>query len=1027
MPKFIQGDLFEDFAPQQKKPPPQPERLAAPPPAAKPEPAEETAVPKPLPESATATRPIFLGWDRPVLDAATDLLIGPHSGERLIDLSHLLVIVPTLHAGRRLRETLATRAADFDGAVVPPMVAPPEFLISPRHARPAGGLEVAGGAQILLLWADLLRSIELDDFRNLFPIDPVERSFNWAIQTAGDILKMRKTLGEAGLSIAGAAGVLADQGMEPARWRELAKLERRALLKLESVALRDHESARREAADLGQVPPGITRVIVLATPDPTPLVIRALRNISTHTPVDVAIHAPETKANHFDHWGRPITDLWTAQEIEIPEPLNTVHLSADPASQAELAAQLLSNHEQPSGLVAIGVPDEEVIPPLGRELESCGLAAFDPAGEPLQHHEMFYLLRVIADLLTARPYPAFAQLIRIPDFARAAAEQFAADGGKPFDHLAVLRNFDSLHSDHLPDNLEHTANALPKRRSDDRVPEQAFLLTLVNRWLNRLESEPLGRALPDFLTMVYAHREFDPATAADRTYTEISSAILTYLDELESPLTGNLKTPPAAADLLNLLLQLLANQPYYPDREHPGDRPVIDLQGWLELLWEDAPHLIVTGFNEGQVPDAIIGDAYLPNRARAALGIRDNEHRLARDSYLLTALIESRRSGGRIDLVVGKAAADSTPLSPSRLLFRCPDEQLPARAKQLFKGELEQTHAQPAAWTRAWRLEPPALPPDAKLRQRMYVTQFSDYLRCPFRFFLKHGLGMEEFDREKLEMDNRDFGNLCHDALEQFGRDESIRDSTEYPQIRDYLIEQLDKHVARRYGSTLTVPIMIQLESAKQRLDWAARIQAKERAAGWGIIDVEWSLPYDPDTKLPTWEIDGMPIAFKIDRIERHDVTGEFRVLDYKTSDKAQSAADSHLHTLNYYQNPEEFPDYALTTGADGKLQHWTNLQLPLYMFAMREKYPEAADTSIYAGLFKLPKASSETKIDVWETLTANTLRSARECVSAVIENIRQENFWPPTPTRQSPKWDPFAKLFFEDPVAAVKAPAPEK
>ena len=66
---------------------------------------------------------------------------------------------------------------------------------------------------------------------------------------------------------------------------------------------------------------------------------------------------------------------------------------------------------------------------------------------------------------------------------------------------------------------------------------------------------------------------------------------------------------------------------------------------------------------------------------------------------------------------------------------------------------------------------------------------------------------------------------------------------------------------------------------------------------------------------------------------------------------------------------------------------------------------------------------TSETKIDLWEELGTNTLKSARECVSAIIENIRQQNFWPPTPTRQSPAWDPFAKLFFEDPEAAVTAP----
>lgn len=1007
MPKFIQGDLFGDVPPKQPpaaEPAKQPD--PTPVPVAPTQPATEASK---LPASTERT---FLGWEQPLLDTAAEHLLRNHAGQRLIDLSDLLVVVPTQNAGRRLREALATSADQSDGAVIPPMVVPPEFLISPTNARPADATPVAGNAQVLLLWADILRSIDLDRFRHLFPVDPVERSFNWAIQTAGDILTMRKTLGEAGLSITAAADILAENSMEPARWRQLADLENRADIRLIREGLTDIESARREAAELGQLPPEINRVIVLATPDPIPLAIDALRQISAHTPVEIAIHAPESRANHFDIWGRPITELWTGENVDIPEPLDTIHLSANPAGQAELAARLVANHEDPAGLVAIGVPDEEAIAPLERALANREFCAFDPAGEPLQNHPVFYLLRVIGDLLSARPYDAFAQLIRIPDFAQAAADQYA----KPYDHLTLLKNFDALHNDHLPDTLEHVQDANSKRRYDV-IPEQAFTLTLINRWLIRLEDEPLSQALPDFLTMVYAHRSFDPSTPEDRAYTEISATILEYLQELEAPLTRALDQPPSNADLLNLLLQLLSKQPFYPERETSSSQPAIDLQGWLELLWEDAPHLIVTGFNEGKVPDAIIGDAYLPNQARAALGLRDNDHRLARDIYYLTALIKSRAGVGRVDFIVGKTATDNTPLSPSRLLFLCPDEDLPARTKQLFSGNLDEDKPPLAPWNRAFQLELPDLPDDAKIRSRLSVTQFGDYLRCPFRFFLKHGLRMEEYDRHKLEMDNRDFGTLCHDALEDFGRDDAIKDSDSERDITAYLIERLEKRVTTRYSSSLPVPILIQLESAKQRLSWAAAIQAKERADGWKIIAAEWSVPTD-DNKIPQWQIAGLPIACKIDRIEQHEFTGALRVLDFKTSDKATSPADSHLEKIPRGQEPSDFPDWALTTGSDGWPRHWVNLQLPLYIWALRENYAPAKDEeTILTGLFKLPRAKSDTKIDLWEDLTEHTLTSAKDCAAHIIESIKKETFWPPA---EKIRFDDFKKFLFEDAEASV-------
>ena len=1035
MPEFIQGDLFDDFAPQPSPKPkpekePQPAPGAAPEPDPQPEARTETGTtppppqePPPAPRLPPSTKRIFLGWDRPVVDSAADLLLADHAGQRLTDLSDLLVIVPTQHAGRRLREALATRAAESDGAVIPPLLAPPEFLISPDRARPAGSRPVAGHSQLLLIWADVLRSIDLDQFRQLFPVDPVDRSFSWAIQTAGDILAMRRTLGEAGIDIAAAAEILADQGMEPARWRQLAQLEHRAGRRLENAGLTDIETAHREAAENGEIPAGIKKVLVLATPDPTPLAIDALRKIASHTPIEIAIQAPESRTNHFDIWGRPITNLWTAEQVPIPEPLNTIHLSPNPSSQAELASQLLSNHGDPSGLVAVGAPDDEVVAPLERELAAGGFDTFNPGGSPLQNHEVFYLLRVIADLLAARPYSAFAQLIRIPDFARSAAAQYEQERTETYDHLAVLRNFDALHNANLPDTLEHLQDANSKAPPALVVPEQAFTLTLANRWLARLEAGPLSRELPAFLTMVYSHRSFDPADAADRAYAEISTNIRDFLEEVEAPATGKLDQPPSSAELLGLLLQLLAKRPFFPERPHGDSRPTVDLQGWLELPWEDAPHLIVTGFNEGKVPEAIIGDAYLPNQARAALGLRDNEARLARDIYYLTTLIQSRQHEGRVDLLVGKTATDNTPLSPSRLLFLCPDDELPARTKQLFSDEVEQTQERPAPWGRAFQLELPPLPADAKIRTRLSVTQFGDYLRCPFRFFLKHGLRMEAFDRHKLEMDNRDFGTLCHDALEDFGREPGIRDSTDHREIAAFLSDRLDRMVNHRFGSTLPVPILIQLESAKQRLAWAAEIQARERAAGWQIIDVEWSVPKDPETELPQWQIAGQPIACKIDRIERHELTGALRVLDYKTSDKAASPYDSHFEKIPWGMEASAFPDWVLATGPDGYPRHWVNLQLPLYILALRANYPAAADADpIVTGFFKLPRAKSDTEIDLWEDLDGRILAEANSCATRAIEHIRDEVFWPPS---EKVRYDDFKPILFEDALASVRPPAP--
>src|SRR5690606_26051835 len=80
----------------------------------------------------------------------------------------------------------------------------------------------------------------------------------------------------------------------------------------------------------------------------------------------------------------------------------------------------------------------------------------------------------------------------------------------------------------------------------------------------------------------------------------------------------------------------------------------VELLGWLELLWEDAPHLVVAGFNDGRVPEAVVGDPFLPESLRGRLGLKTNAERFARDAYVLQAIAQCRATGGRLDLLLGK-------------------------------------------------------------------------------------------------------------------------------------------------------------------------------------------------------------------------------------------------------------------------------------------------------------------------------------------------------------------------------------
>jgi ATP-dependent helicase/nuclease subunit B len=420
----------------------------------------------------------------------------------------------------------------------------------------------------------------------------------------------------------------------------------------------------------------------------------------------------------------------------------------------------------------------------------------------------------------------------------------------------------------------------------------------------------------------------------------------------------------------------------------------VELLGWLELLWEDAPHLVVGGMNDGCVPEAVVGDAFLPETLREKLGLKGNAERLARDAYLLEALACSR-GAGRLELLLGKTSAVGEPKMPSRLLFRCEDADLPGRAEFLFRQlDASRPHL---PWTRAWRLEPREAPPQATVA----VTALRDWLKCPFRFYLQHVLRMAPVEVAKTELDGLDFGTLCHEVLETMGRDGRWLDCTDAGALEDFLSEELERRVRASLGTNLALPLVIQRDAARRRLGTAARAQARERAAGWRIDEVE---------KRIEIRIGGLWVRGQVDRVDRHVETGAVRVLDYKTADIPKTPPATHLRSL---RRDDPVPNWARCE-VGGRARAWSDLQLPFYRMGLAEAFP-----GVSFGYFNLPKALGDTGLEMWEAYSTPLHESAVRCAEGVCEAIRRGEFWPPA-EGIPPAEDRFASLFHHGAAASV-------
>lgn len=885
-----------------------------------------------------------------------------------------MVIVPTRQAGRRLRASLAEYAAARGQAAFPPRVITPENLFLP-DARSA----IASPLQTLIAWTQVLQALDLADARAVFPVDPPARNFSWALALARQFQRLQATLAEGGLTLDAVAARVPPDFPERERWQQLGELGRRHAAVLARCGWSEPQAARIAAAETPELPAAVERIVLLAVPDPLPLALVALGKHARRVPVEIAVYAPDREAEGFDAWGRPRLESWQGRAAPFDDFANQVHLLADATAQAERLAAVAAAYPSPDGVLGIGVADAEIAPLAENALARVGRAGFDPAGESRRSSGFYHLLECLAEFAAEDSFANVAALARQPDVI---AWLQAELGG--LDLAEWLKALDELWAEHLPATL-----AQARVHADGTF---GVALARLAGMREQLRTGEFPDAVGAVLTHIFGHRRLVPTRPADAELAEAAAAWTDVLRECAAT-AGAFPgvTPPdwweAALDL-------------YATGRRESDKPAgaLELQGWLELLWEDAPHLVVAGVNDGHVPDAVVGDVFLPESLRARLGLKTNAMRFARDAYLLHALGAARRRGGRVDVLLGKVSAAGDPLKPSRLLLQCADGELPARIDHLFRP-LSSSAALPP-WERAWQLRPRRQEPPT----RVSVTAFRSYLECPFRFYLRHVLGLETVDPDKSELDAFDFGRLCHSPLEKLA-EAPWRDCTDEALLQDMLLREFDRAAAERFGDELAVPLVAQLESARQRLRRAATVQARERAAGWIVEAVERKFPL---------EIEGVTVIGKIDRIDRHEQSGAWRVVDYKTSDTARSPVAAHL------ANPRrgvEYPEWARVT-FDGRERVWIDLQLPLYLQALPALMP-GADARAGCGYFNLPKAIGDTGLLQWEGYTPELQESAMRCARGVIAAVRAGTFWPPNELVKADR-DPFAALFHRGVAASV-------
>jgi ATP-dependent helicase/nuclease subunit B len=910
---------------------------------------------------------VFLGWERPGLAAAVDVLVRRFGGPGTLDLGGVVIAVPGGRAGRRLLELILQRAEQDGRLLTPPKIITvgrlPEQLY--RAKRP-----FADDLVQHLAWVAALQQMEPARLGNVVPSPPAKDDFAAWLSLAEMLGRLHRELAAEAQDFADVAncGSRLPGFREAPRWQTLAEVQQRYLRTLDGVGLWDLQTARLFAIRNGECTTQ-SEIMLVGAVDLNRAHQLMLDQVASH--VTALVFAPEELADRFDEYGCIRPAAWQDVTVELrPEQIELAEAPADEA--AGVVRTLAGFGGRYSGEeITIGVPDERLVSHLQHHLGEAGVAVRHGAGASVRRSGPCRLLQAVADYLDGRRFPAFAALVRHP-----AIEARLTEAGRELrgDWLTELDDYHARHLPHRVAGRPESQGKTPAHQTSEvsktsevfrNYPRLRRLHEAVEGLLSGLGGEKRaiagwGIPLAELLAEVYGKRPLNPGVEPDRTILDACEAVHDALRGHQT-IPGALMPALTAVEVLRLVLRQLDSKSI-PPPSMPG---AIELLGWLELPLDDAAALVVTGLNDGIVPASVNADLFLPNQLRLALGIEDNDRRYARDAYALSVLAASRKE---LRLIAGRRSADGEPLLPSRLLFACDKDTLVRRVKVFFSAAVGPRGATvPPLPLGEGGLSVPLPEPLPEPVTSMRVTEFRDYLACPYRYYLRHRLRLGVRSDDAGELDGMSFGSLAHEVLKELGTSAAAA-STSPEEILAQLSASLDDLVRRQFGADPLAAVLVQVEQLRARLAAFARWQARWAAAGWGIKHVEIS---EEKAKASLVVDDrAMGIRGRIDRIDFHPGTGQWIVFDYKTSDAARK------------------PEQAHRKGGD-----WVDLQLPLYR-RLADSMGVRGDVQL--GFILLPKDTGE----VGECLaqwTQEDLLSADRAAEEVVRSVWAERFWPPT------------------------------
>lgn len=890
----------------------------------------------------------FLGWDKPLLQSAAKIISAQYRRAEFVDCSGLTVVVPGARAGRRLLELLVRHAEAEGHYLLSPTIvtlgAFPELCYRPS-------LPLANESDRLIAWTTALTRSAPNTLQAVFK--------NWKISTFSQRLALARYLDQilselsANLHSFQTISEVAREFGDEERWQALANIHNNYSKFLAAQGLSDKHSARLHAIESNALAFS-GHVALLGTADASKLLEKIL--LSVQAKCSAFIFAPQDYQDYFDEIGVLKYDKWCSARVKIPD--GQISICRNPSEQADAVIWQLGKSPNKLDDICIGAPNSEVLPYIKERLEEYGVSGHVSSGRPLLETSPGKLFTLTQRLLSSRSFNDFNSFVRHPQILKAITAELKLSP------LSVLTALDTYQSQHLQQSAFPRGHEFPPACPD-----------AVTRLLSWAKSK-LSALLCDNATLL----EWTSALHAflvSLAWSEQGDTAA--LDSLTQVCTETLSCCAASKDHTCAdALEFIAIQLRQCAIEDQTASQTIEILGWLELQLDDAPTLIVTGFNEGFVPESVTADILLPDTLREKAGLLSNARRLGRDIFILQSMLNSRQN---LQLVCGRESVGGDPLGMSRLLCLAEPAHIPQRVLRFYSGSSELRLAPKANKLQSLWTFPSAPARLDEAPRFASVSAFKTYIDCKYRFYLAQILKLRELHDQEIELNALSFGNLTHEVLLRFGRS-PVAKSADASAISESLLHILDQVINEQFGTSPYPAVFVQQEILRSRLIHFAEQQAAWRAQGWQIHALEMPLP--ETSSLPLEDGTAFTLRGRVDRIDFNPKSGQYAIIDYKAGDNAYSKSQVLSR------------------------KGWKDPQLPLYWHALKETLPPERTELVYVSL----SAEEDKAAFLSLALKPEEMQQAIVEATRVAQAIYNQDFWPPKQPYSGP--DTF-KLICQD------------